>query len=941
MSIIEDNYYELEVKPVFENHIARLQGPCMRWRMNLLAVSDRDKNIMFVAMDDMIFVHQLNINGKPGDPIKKLRVSANLERTNKTINAIKVGKIGNEEVLVSVDEAGDIRIWFTSNLDKIPIQFSINESTWGIALHGPKRLLAVSANSHEITIFNLKESGKFFNEFDDDNDLENSDEEGSQTPRTYASVLTKISENDALGGKTTSVLRGHEHNIPNICFSACGRFLVSCSIDSTCRVWNIKTGELVQTKILTGDWFDLNDNDEWGWTANFVPKSAFKAVSSNCETFQHLTSNPASISSSPRSVETMDSLNLYRQHLRRNLVGQRPNVRAPEDLHRMIISRSLRIRSREYEDGYIENEAHSESGTEEESTDDNSELRSNEDDPELESSDDDTEVGSNSIDRQENNEHFLNRERLTEIEGSATPAYYDRAESATPVVENYTENNPDYRWSVGHELNILNNNHEQSEDNSSSISEREVEKNNDEERSEEIIEERLSQPTQSNSSTHPSYSPRSYTVSEDLTPASSHNTSSSPESSASPSYSPQFSPQYVLATTQFSSFSPHYPYTSSTISPHYSPTSPHYTYSLTSPLCSTTFSTFSPSYNTSPQYATQYSSHNSPNYSPSSPHFSPTSPEHIEHPSWFSTIYSPIVLQNSSSSVSPAYSPVSPEYIPANREPSPYHSYIEESIDDVISGLQQESSLSSPNIRRDSSPERDEIEPISQSTTNIVYNEDAVHDNDTLCSDDSLTIDSSSPSSSREGINSPLRASNNYYVRSHVRIQPLGSSQSDCCPDLGLPDELVLYTTKYDLLLLDPKINLKVLHTEKDLVHKVDTRRYPYQVDFDRLNMVEVIPELSLMIVASQQGKIALTRLIKIVNDNGDENYYLYPEKHLPNTTMNAPLLGMFVAKHNKLQDPALFYYRLYLVYCNGTTFCYEIRRRRETNPLRMDNIFI
>jgi WD40 repeat protein len=121
----------------------------------------------------------------------------------------------------------------------------------------------VSANSHEITIFNLKESGKFFNEFDDDN-LESSGEEGSQTPRTYASVLTKISENDdALGGKAISVLRGHEHNIPSICFSACGRFLVSCSIDATCRVWNIKTGELIQTKILTGDWFDLNDSDEW------------------------------------------------------------------------------------------------------------------------------------------------------------------------------------------------------------------------------------------------------------------------------------------------------------------------------------------------------------------------------------------------------------------------------------------------------------------------------------------------------------------------------------------------------------------------------------------------------------------------------------------------------------------------------------------------------
>ncbi|CAB4441561.1 unnamed protein product [Rhizophagus irregularis] len=64
-----------------------------------------------------------------------------------------------------------------------------------------------------------------------------------------------------------------------------------------------------------------------------------------------------------------------------------------------------------------------------------------------------------------------------------------------------------------------------------------------------------------------------------------------------------------------------------------------------------------------------------------------------------------------------------------------------------------------------------------------------LHDNDTICSHDSLTIDSRTPplpSSSREGsINTSLRTSNDHHVRSHVRIQPLGSSQSDCCPDLG------------------------------------------------------------------------------------------------------------------------------------------------------------
>ncbi|CAG8781347.1 14469_t:CDS:2, partial [Racocetra fulgida] len=46
-----------------------------------------------------------------------------------------------------------------------------NESTWGIALHGPRRLLAVSANSHEITIFNLQYGLQPSAKFSDNQDM--------------------------------------------------------------------------------------------------------------------------------------------------------------------------------------------------------------------------------------------------------------------------------------------------------------------------------------------------------------------------------------------------------------------------------------------------------------------------------------------------------------------------------------------------------------------------------------------------------------------------------------------------------------------------------------------------------------------------------------------------------------------------------------------------
>ncbi|CAG8442114.1 6554_t:CDS:2 [Acaulospora colombiana] len=132
--------------------------------MNLTAVSNRDRETLFVAVDDVIFVYSLSqfeeleenaSTREPKEPIKKLGRDWN-DSESHTINAIKVGMIGKEEVLVCVDDSGGVGMWYTSDLDRRPILLSNDESTWGIALQGPNRLLAVSSNSHDITIYNLK-----------------------------------------------------------------------------------------------------------------------------------------------------------------------------------------------------------------------------------------------------------------------------------------------------------------------------------------------------------------------------------------------------------------------------------------------------------------------------------------------------------------------------------------------------------------------------------------------------------------------------------------------------------------------------------------------------------------------------------------------------------------------------------------------------------------
>ncbi|KAJ3308114.1 hypothetical protein HDU76_004127 [Blyttiomyces sp. JEL0837] len=119
------------------------------------------------------------------------------------INAIKIGFIGSEEVLVTVDDEGRVAVMFTMDLDRTPIRLSNSgSSTWGIAMHAKTQLLAVSANSFRITLF----------------DLGHHNNVGSP-----------------LGYVWRRELVGHGHNIPAIDFSSDGTLIGSCSIGSNLR----------------------------------------------------------------------------------------------------------------------------------------------------------------------------------------------------------------------------------------------------------------------------------------------------------------------------------------------------------------------------------------------------------------------------------------------------------------------------------------------------------------------------------------------------------------------------------------------------------------------------------------------------------------------------------------------------------------------------------
>mgnify|MGYP006940053193 CR=1 FL=1 len=56
--------------------------------------------------------------------------------------------LGTEEVLVSVDDVGQVQVFFVNNLERTPISIMNPESTWGIALGSTSYYLAVSSNGY-------------------------------------------------------------------------------------------------------------------------------------------------------------------------------------------------------------------------------------------------------------------------------------------------------------------------------------------------------------------------------------------------------------------------------------------------------------------------------------------------------------------------------------------------------------------------------------------------------------------------------------------------------------------------------------------------------------------------------------------------------------------------------------------------------------------------
>ncbi|KAF8471907.1 hypothetical protein BDZ91DRAFT_481471 [Kalaharituber pfeilii] len=277
------------------------------WRNNLVAFSKR-YNYLFIALKASIYVYQ------PTYPSQKLPEKPlyilNSEPVNQpvgyidpqnphAVNSLTVGELGIEEVLVSAHDDGDACVWYTRDLTRIALRMNVDVSAWGVALHKEKRLLAVSANSHLIHVYQLgigeeerkAKRARRNQRYDVSQEMEyerwekNATKEldgsgpnwtGPSSQNTGASDGHGIQNQPQLKQKEIKVLRGHEHNIPNISFldDPSGNWLVSTSIDGLVIIWDIETEKEVKRSRLCL---------ERGWSCLFLSPECFLPVRDHLE----------------------------------------------------------------------------------------------------------------------------------------------------------------------------------------------------------------------------------------------------------------------------------------------------------------------------------------------------------------------------------------------------------------------------------------------------------------------------------------------------------------------------------------------------------------------------------------------------------------------------------------------------------------------------------
>ena len=225
-----------------------------------------------------------------------------------TINHVTVGDLGIKEIVVCVCNDGDVIVYYTDVIRQAveavkhktdllgaiekyvkPLMIqNVRKSAWGIAIHKNARMIAVSSNSYEISVFAfaLERREAYDQEFDSSQPSMSSFLDGPQDQASHSAWVKNPSDDFRIAGTSGILDRqrdqiitlcGHSANIPSIAFcnteaDPTGQYLISTDIYGAVIVWNVWQHLAVQ-KILLGP-YDPSIGSILGWSITCIqPRS--------------------------------------------------------------------------------------------------------------------------------------------------------------------------------------------------------------------------------------------------------------------------------------------------------------------------------------------------------------------------------------------------------------------------------------------------------------------------------------------------------------------------------------------------------------------------------------------------------------------------------------------------------------------------------------------
>ncbi|MCJ1381031.1 hypothetical protein MMC17_004140 [Xylographa soralifera] len=313
--------------------------PPEMWRNSLVQPSDLDvlqvtnssqtalsqyHNLYFVAIGANLYVYKPHfpsqrLHSRPHLviplPSTGLSDSGDINADNPhAVNHLKVGDLGNEELIVCTCDDGDVIALTTRSLayeleqiearrpdfvSKLRPFFhcSVGLSAWGIAIHKEARLIAISANTHQITVFAFAlrqerspDSQGVPQDSEAAEEIENEiyqHEDGWQSAGP-AGLNPDRSRDQIL------ILGGHTANIPSISFcntedDPAGRYLISMDIVGTVAVWRIFEGNhqyYTSQQIAEEHGIPIPRNAVWhGWNLLCLDPRSFRPLKKEVEIF--------------------------------------------------------------------------------------------------------------------------------------------------------------------------------------------------------------------------------------------------------------------------------------------------------------------------------------------------------------------------------------------------------------------------------------------------------------------------------------------------------------------------------------------------------------------------------------------------------------------------------------------------------------------------------